>query len=69
MAREFRRALDKDISEEKAESSDNDVDVEACIASMVEAAVKKLAKPAVSEKVKDKVTLYSILKQSKNRQP
>ena len=62
VARELRRALAKDISEEKAEESDDGIDAEAYIASMVEAAVNKLAKPAVSEKVKLKVTLHSILK-------
>ena len=69
VARELRRALAKGISEEKAEAPDDGIDAEAYIASMVEVAVSKLARPAVSEKVKPKVTLCSILKQSKNEQP
>ena len=68
MARELRRALAKGVSEEKAGVSDDVVNVEAYIASMVEGVINKLARPAVGEKVKPKVTLCSILKQSKNRQ-
>ena len=60
MAIELRRTLAKRISEEKAEASDDGMDVEAYITSIVEVAVNKLVKPAVSEKVKLKVTLCSI---------
>ena len=52
MARELRRALAKGVSEEKAGVSDDGVNVEAYIASMVEGVINKLARPAVSEKVK-----------------
>ena len=69
VARELRSALAKGVSEEKAEASDDDIDVEAYVASMVEVAVNKLAKSGVSEKVKPKVTLCSILRKSKNGQP
>ena len=69
VARDLRRALAKGVSEEKPDASDDDINAKAYIASIAEAAVNKLAKPAVSEKVKPKVTLCSILKQSKNGQP
>ena len=69
VARELRRALAKGVSEEKAEASDDGIDVEAYIASMVEVAVNNLVNPTVSEKVGPKVPLCSILKQSKNGQP
>ena len=48
------------IDDQKGElrewQSNNPVDAEAYIASMIEAAVNKLVKPAVSEKAKPKVT-------------
>ena len=56
VARELRRTLAKGISGEKAEASDDGVNAEAYIASMVEAAVNKLVKPALGGKGKPKIT-------------
>ena len=69
IVKEVKKAFDKKATKDGGTNQPAEIDAEEYIASMVQAAISKLSTLTADATAKPKVTLKSILKQSRNSQP